>query len=157
MRAWWISRSGREQVLLGVMALCVVLTLIVFGVARPLQAAAGAASARYAAAQQTQAEVARNVAAIGRLRAPPKSSARRLPLDAAVNTTAAAAGIAFGRVEDAPSSGIRVSAPSVAPTVLFPWLSLLQREHGVVASHITIVKNETGGLTLDATLVRAGS
>lgn len=157
MITWWNSRSRREQILLGVMVLCLGLAVLLFGVVRPLQAAARAASERHAAASQTEAEVARNVAAIARLKAPAKAAPRRLPLEAAVNSTATAAGIALGRVEADPSGGLRVAAPSVAPTVLFPWLSLLQREHGVAASHLAIVKNETGGLALDATLVRPGS
>jgi general secretion pathway protein M len=157
MRAWWNGRTRREQILLGVMLLCMGLVLILFGVVRPLQGAARAASERYAAALTTEAEVARNVAAIARIKAPARPGLRRAPLEAAVNTTAAAAGVVLGRVEADPAGGLRVAAPSVAPTVLFPWLSLLQRERGVVASHLTIVKNDTGGLTLDATLVRVGS
>ena len=157
MMAWWDGRTRREQVLLGVMGVCLALVLLLFGVVRPLQAAARAASERHAEAVQDQAEVARNVAAIARLKVPARAPPRRLPLEAAVSTTAAAAGIALGRVEGDPSGGLRVSAPSVAPTVLFPWLRLLQGEHGVAATHLAIVKNDTGGLTLDATLERAGS
>jgi len=157
MITWWNGRTRREQILVGVMAGCLALVLILFGLVRPLQGAATAASERHAAALRTQSEVARNVAGIARMKVPPKAAPRRLPMDAAVNSTAAAAGIALGRVESDPAGGLRVAAPSVAPTVLFPWLSLLQREHGIAASHLAIVKNETGGLTLDATLVRAGS
>ena len=157
MMTWWNGRTRREQILVGVMTVCLASVLILFGVVRPLQGAARAASERHAAALQTQSEVARNVAAIARMKSPVKSTPRRLPIDAAVNTTAAAAGIALGRVEIDPAGGLRVAAPSVAPTVLFPWLSLLQREHGITATHLAIVKNETGGLALDATLVRVGS
>lgn len=154
MIAWWTSRSRREQILLGVMTFCLALWLIVFGIARPLQAAARAASERHASAVATLTEVSRNVAAINRLKAPPGAAPRRAPLDAAVSSTAQAAGISLGRVEADPGGGLRVAVPSAAPTVLFPWLGLLQTEHGVVATHLTVVKNDTGALTLDATLAR---
>lgn len=157
MMTWWNGRTRREQILVGIMAVCLASVFILFGLVRPLQGAAKAASERHAEALRAQSEVARNVAGIAQLKSPAKTTPRRLPIDAAVNTTAAAAGITLGRVETDPAGGLRVAAPSVAPTVLFPWLSLLQREHGIAASHLAIVKNETGGLTLDATLVRVGS
>jgi general secretion pathway protein M len=154
MRTWWDSRSRREQVLLAVMGAAAAAFLLWFAVLRPLAAAGRAAEARYAAAVETDVVVNRTLADMARLKAPPPPASARRPLDAVVSEAAAAAGVNVGRIEPDPSGGLRVSSPSTAVSAVFPWLATLQREHGIVATHLTALKNDTGGLAVDATLAR---
>jgi general secretion pathway protein M len=154
MRTWWETRSRREQALLAVMAAGVAAFLLWFAVLTPLAAANRAAEARYATAVETDLAVSRTLGEVARLKAPPAPASARRPLDAVVSETAAAAGVNVGRIEADPSGGLRVSSPSAPASALFPWLALLQREHGIVATHLTVLKNDTGGLAVDATLAR---
>jgi general secretion pathway protein M len=155
VKRWWTDRSGREKALLGVMGAALVAFGLWYGLYAPLLAARAHALARYDSALASQAQVGRTVARIrglqGRVAAPAPASAP----EEAIAATAAAAGIALSRTEADPEGGLRVAADSVSATALFPWLGLLQREHGLAARNLTVVKGETGGLRLDATLARA--
>lgn len=155
MSRWWSERSGREKVLLGVMGAALAAFTLWYGLYAPLLAARERALVRYQAAVQAQGEVGRAVAQIkalqGRVTAPAPASAP----EEAIAATAAAAGVPLSRTEPDPEGGLRVAADAVSATALFPWLGLLQREHGLAARHLTVVKGEGGGLRLDATLAPA--
>lgn len=151
---WWSERTGREKVLLGVMGVGVGAFGLWYGLYAPLLAARERALDRYETARADQADVGRTVARIkslqGRVAAPAPSSAP----EQAVATTAAAAGIPLARTEPDPEGGLRIAADAASATALFPWLGLLQREHGLAARNLTVVKGEGGGLRVDATLAR---
>lgn len=157
MRAWWDERSPRERVLIAVMAGGLLLFALWLAVAAPLLAAGRAAEARHARAVATRTGVDRALAELARLRPPPQPASASRALQAVVSETAVAGGVEIARIEPDPAGGLRVAVASAAPAALFPWLALLQREHGVALEHLSVMKNETGGLALDATLKRIGS
>lgn len=150
MPIWWTMRTPREQVLIGVAAAIALVVVLWLGVWRPLAAAHDAAQARYARVAATERRVQLAVAQIGALR----RSARRPPAPMAaaeaLSAEGQAAGIAFSRMEDDPGGGVHVVIDTVAPTLLFPWLGKLQREHGVAAQHLTVVKADANAVSVDA-------
>ncbi|HEX2558750.1 type II secretion system protein GspM [Phenylobacterium sp.] len=151
---WWSERSGREKALLGVMGAAVGAFGLWYGLYAPLLAVRERALERHDAALVTQAEVGRAVARIRGLQARAAAPAASTSPEEAVAATAMAAGISLARTEPDPEGGLRVAADAVSATALFPWLGLLQREHGLAARNLTVVKGEGGGLRLDATLAR---
>jgi general secretion pathway protein M len=151
MIAWWETRTRREQALLAVMATLLVAVLMWFGVYRPVGQAREAAAQRYERALKTQAVVGTAAARIGQLQTGGPRAVRRAPAAEAVNASAAAAGVTLSRVEPDPAGGVQVAVGGIAPGQLFPWLAALQQDYGVSARHLTIVKDEQGGLSVDAT------
>ncbi len=154
MRAWWDGRSQREKALLGVLGVGLAAFLLWFAALDPLFGWRRAAEARYAAAAADEAAVGRILAHVALLKAPAAPASAGRPLDAVVSETAAAAGVNLSRIEADPAGGLRVASPSASASVLFPWLAILQQQHGVVATHLTVLRNDTGALALDATLAR---
>lgn len=151
---WWHERSGREKALLGVMGAVLAAFGLWYGIYAPLLAARERALERHEAALESRAEVARAVARIRGLQARAAAPAPTSAPEEAVAATAMAAGIPLSRTEPDPEGGLRVAADAVSATALFPWLGLLQREHGLATRNLTVVKGEGGGLRLDATLAR---
>ncbi|HVI34457.1 type II secretion system protein GspM [Phenylobacterium sp.] len=151
MRAWFEGRTRREQVLLTVLAVALAAFLLWFGLYRPLAQARADAERRLDRAAATAAEVDR---ATVRLRAM-GAAARVRPAAAdpaqAVNAAASAAGLALARVEPDPSGGVQVAVAGVSPSQLFPWLAALQTDYGVTPRHLTVIKDEQGTLSVDAT------
>lgn len=151
MRAWWEARSRREQLLLAVMAASLAAFLLWFGLHRPAAQAREAAAQRHERALKTQAMVEAAVGRIRRLQRGGVPAVRRAPPAEAVNASAAAAGLTLSRVSPDPAGGVQVAVGGVSPGKLLPWLASLQQEYGLAARHLTIVKDETGSLSMDAT------
>lgn len=156
MTNWWRSLSRREQAMLAALGTLVLLIVVWFGLIDPLRKAQRAAAERYERAAATAATVERGLAELAALRRVIPAAASRRPVADAVAESAAAAGIDLSRSEPDPSGGLRVAIEGAAPGVVFPWLASLQREDGVAASHLTVLKADSGGLTVDATLVGLG-
>lgn len=150
MRAWFEGRTRREQVLLTLMALALAGFLLWFGLYRPLAQARAAAERRLDRAAAEAAEVDR---AVARLRVLGAARARPAPADPAqaVNASASAAGLTLARLEPDPAGGVQVAVAGVSPSQLFPWLAALQTDYGVAPRHLTVIKDEQGTLSVDAT------
>lgn len=153
---WVNGRSPRERTMLAVLGLLVAALVLWFGVLTPLAAARQASEARLERAVQTRLAVDRALAEIAELRRARTAPASGAPVDVAVSRTADAAGLTLARIEADPGGGVQAVLEGAPATAVFPWLLALQREHGVVASHLTILKGD-GGLDVDATFVRAGA
>lgn len=151
MIEWWTTRTQRERRLLAVMAGLLVVFGLWFGVHRPLAQARAAAERRYDRALQEEGAIEAAVARIRVLRAAGAGASRKTPAAEAVNASAAAAGVTLSRVEPDPAGGVQVAVGGIAPAQLFPWLAALQQDYGVTPRHLTIVKDEQGGLSMDAT------
>lgn len=152
MRAWFEGRTRREQVLLTLMAVALAAFLLWFGLYRPLAHVRAEAARRLDRAAAEAAEVDR---AAARLRALGAAARVRPAASAdpaqAVNAAASVAGLTLARVEPDPSGGVQVAVAGVSPSQLFPWLAALQTDYGVTPRHLTVIKDEQGTLSVDAT------
>ncbi|MET0293855.1 MAG: type II secretion system protein M [Phenylobacterium sp.] len=154
MTAWWSFRTPRERLMLSALAIVLALFALWYGLYAPLLAMRGEAQARYAKAISEQAQLHATVRQIRTLSAAAKPPSQLAP-EEAIRTTASAAGLEVERVEPDPDGGLRVAIAGAPATSLFPWLAVLQREHGLAAKTLVVVKGDNG-LRLDATLARPG-
>jgi general secretion pathway protein M len=152
---WWRGRSGREQAMLAILGALVLGLALWFGVVSPLVRARAAADARLERAIAQGAAVDRALAELAGLRKGDSATAARIPVEAAVTGSASAAGIVPERVETEASGAVQVILKDAAANAVFPWLLALQREQGVAASHLTVIKGDNG-LDVDTTLSRGG-
>ncbi|MDD3836853.1 MAG: type II secretion system protein GspM, partial [Phenylobacterium sp.] len=120
----------------------------------PLLDAGERARDRYESALSTGAEVRRATARIKAMQGQVAIAEPTRAPEQVIAETAATAGVLLVRVEPDPEGGLRVALDAASATNLFPWLALLQREHGLSARNLTVVKGEGGGLRVDATLDR---
>jgi general secretion pathway protein M len=152
---WWRGRSGREQAMLAILGVLVLGLVLWFGVVSPLVRARAAAGASLERAIAEGAAVDRALAELAGLRKGDSTTAARISVEAAVAESASAAGVVPERVETEASGAVQVILKDAAANAVFPWLLALQREHGVAASHLTVIKGDNG-LDVDATLSRGG-
>lgn len=151
MTACWEARTRRDQVLLAAMAAALVGTVLWLGAYRPAEAARRAAEQRYERALEGQARVARAAGRIQPLQGAAAGPVADVSAADAVNASARAAGVVLSRVEPDPAGGVQVAVQAVPPTALFPWLAALQRDYGVAARRLTVIKDDQGALSVDAT------
>jgi general secretion pathway protein M len=148
MRTWFEGRTPREKVLLAMMAAGLLGVLLWLAVFRPLAQASVGAERRF---EQAAREATAVQAATARLKNLPRTVQAAADPARAVSETAAAEGLSLSRVEPDPTGGVQVAVNGVAPMRLFPWLAQLQTAHGVTPRHLTVIKDEQGTLSVDAT------
>jgi general secretion pathway protein M len=123
---WWADRSKREQRLLAIMVL---LMIIVFGwllLVRPLIYALEEAKLRHGEAVVALAEARARTAALrpsdGRTAVPFG------PIDALVSRTATEAGFTGARIAAQGPARVTVSIPSARAPAFFAWIDSLERQ-----------------------------
>ncbi|MCR5874062.1 type II secretion system protein M [Phenylobacterium sp. J426] len=151
MEAWWTGRTARERMLVAVMGAAIAAFALWFGAYRPVALAKAAAERRFDAALEEQAAVRSAAARIRRLQAQAAAPPGAAPAAEAVNASAAAAGLTLQRIEPDETGGVQVAIGGVSSVKLFGWLAALQRDYGVTPRHLTVIKDEAGGLSADAT------
>jgi general secretion pathway protein M len=148
MIAWLEARTRREQVLLALMAALLCAFLLLLLVYRPLAEARLEAERRYAQAAREAVAVQQAMSRIRGLPAAGRSSAATAD---ALNAAAQTADVTLARIDPDPAGGVQVAVKGVAPTRVFPWLAELQRSYGLSPRHLTVIKDEQGSLSVDAT------
>lgn len=150
MTAWWQARTRREQILLGVMGAALLVFVLWFGVQRPIAQGKAAAAERYERALTDRTVVEAAARRISALRREAGGEVKRIPVAEAVNASAAAASLTLASVAPEADGGVQAKVGGVAPGQLFGWLASLQRDYGVTPRHLTVIKDDAGGLSADA-------
>ena len=155
LRAWFDGRSLREKRLILVMSALLALTLVWYGVIRPVGDALSDARARHADAVIRFGETQ---AAVGAIRSADRN--RPPPLTGvfadAVRARAADAGFALASLDEDGPNRVRVSIQSAKPTVLVPWLARLENA-GVLVDAATFTDNGDRTVGAQLTLKARGS
>ena len=149
----WQGRTGRERVLLTILAAVTASLVAWYGIAMPLSRAADSAEARHARAAVKFASVEAAVAAFsggGDIR-----SAAPAALEAIVYS-AQMSGVTLERHRVDGSREITVWATESEPAALFAWIAVLQRDYGVVVSNMTMTRNRSGTIAAEIVLARGG-
>jgi general secretion pathway protein M len=120
---WWLERSRRERILLGVMFALAALLLAWLLVLRPLSDALDAARARHDTAVIALAE-ARARSPRGRAGAPAAPPA--MPVDSLLGRAAAEAGFTDARVASQGPNRASVAIAAARPQALFAWVARLE-------------------------------
>jgi general secretion pathway protein M len=150
--SWWQGRTRREQGLVAVMLVILLVMLLWMGVVRP------AWTWRTAAADHRQQAVADRVRVEAgvRLLANPDPAAAASPagIQPVVVETAEAAGLTVTTAMDATGDlGFRTSSASSA--ALFGWLADLGASHGIATIRLAVVENADATLAVEGALAPA--
>jgi general secretion pathway protein M len=149
----WSQRSSREQVMLAVMGLLLIVVLGWFGVVQPLGRAVDASRDKAAEASARLA----GIEAIGRAGGPGLTAAASQPLGAIVDATAQAAAVTIDRRREEPDGRLTVWLTSVEPGVMMGWLTSLAQAHGVAVTDVTASRLDGGLLEAQITLEQPAS
>lgn len=147
-RAWFDGRALREKRLILVMLALLALTLVWYGVIRPVGDALSSARGRHADAVirlgETQARV-EAIRDIDRHRPPPLTGS----FADGVRARAADAGFALASLDQDGPDRVRVSIQSARPAALIPWLARIENA-GILVDEATFTDN--GDRTVGARL-----
>lgn len=142
LRAAWEARSRREQIMLAVMALAVLLVVGWYAVLVPLNGAVKASETRLAKAGGQFARLD----AAARSGGLPVDSDQ--PLQAIVDVSASAAGLTIERRREEADGQLTVWLTDADPGLMMGWLTSMARAQGIAVSGMTA--SETHGGMLDA-------
>ena len=146
INAWWLDRSEREKILLGVMGALAALVLGWLLLVRPLGTALADARTRQDAAIARLERVRADAEALDEGGAALNESAH-----AFINRSAADAGFVPTRLDPGANGSVMLGLSSAKAVALSKWLQTLETQ-GVHVEQITIRPNSDATLSVDATL-----
>ncbi len=149
---WWRTRSARERRLLLVLAAIAFVLVGWYGVASPLRSTAQRAERHLANAAQLLREVETARDAIGSIVIPSDAE-----LEDVLMLSAAEAGFVLATQRKENAREIAVSGEAAGPAALFGWIEMLRKNHGVVVANLTVAREESGLLRVEAVLMRNAS
>lgn len=144
MKAWWISRSPRERLILLAAAGLIGAGLFFQLALSPIVRWRSESGARAAAAEETYRLVARAAAGAGA-----KAAASDVPIRNALTASAASLQVGLAFVNALPDGSVDMQTDPVAPEKVFEMLARLEAEHGIRAKTVDIARSLD-----DKTLVR---
>ena len=149
LRAAWEARSRREQVMLAVMGLALLLVVGWFAVLVPLNGAVKGSEARLRKAGERFAQLD----AAARTGGLPVTAGQ--PLQTVVEASATAAGLTLDRRREEADGRLTVWLSGADPGLVMGWLTSLARAQGVAVSEMTASRTDGGLLEAQITLGRA--
>lgn len=155
LRAWFDTRSLRERRLLLVMVALLALTLIWYGVVRPVGDALSSERGRHADAVIRLGETRAAVAAIREAQAhrpPPLTGG----FADAVRVRAADAGFVLANLAPDGPDRVRVGIQSAKPAALVPWIAHLENA-GILVDAATFTDNGDRTVGVSLTLKARGA
>ena len=147
LRDWFLGRSLRERILLGIMAALVAGIALVYGIALPLDRALDDARDRLELSAEREGRVRAKTLALSGGGADVVVATGAL--DRIVSDGAGEAGFAVGALDPQSDGSVLLRVESATPTALFSWLAQLERQ-GIVAGDMSVTP--TGPGTVSATV-----
>ncbi len=149
---WWRDRSLREQWLVGVMAMLLVVVIAWLGIIRPLAQARATAATRHAAAVMALGDVHAMAGAIRR--AEGRRSNSSVPLIELVSGRATEAGLTTERMDTGDAGQVTTRIAAIKPSALLRWIANLETRDGVVVDRLNMTRNDDETIAADLTLRR---
>jgi type II secretory pathway component PulM len=146
---WWQARSSRERALLALLAAISVTLVVWYGIASPLQRMAAQSEQHRTRASQLWIEVETARGALSKVTIPSDDE-----LSDVLMLSAAEAGFVLDRHRLETAREIAIWGRATDPADLFTWISMLNRNHGLIVANVTAARDESGGLRVEALLVR---
>ncbi len=149
-RILWAERSPREQQLLAVMFGLLALTVLVFGIIRPLASATTAARDRLDRVTIEGGQIATAVETLrdAKKGAPPPLTGTMV---LAVSQSAGTAGFTLSTLDMQGEDRVGITLPSAKSPALFAWLRTLSRQ-GIFVERMTLRTNADTTLAVEGTL-----
>lgn len=150
IRILWAERSPREQQLLAVMFGLLALTVLVFGIIRPLASATTAARDRLDRVTVEGGQIATAVETLrdAKKGAPPPLTGTMV---LAVSQSAGTAGFTLSTLDMQGEDRVGITLPSAKSPALFAWLRTLSRQ-GIFVERMTLRTNADTTLAVEGTL-----
>lgn len=147
MKAWWGSRTGREQLLLAVLGGLTAVIVVLFGIITPLLQARDNAERSYVRAITDLQAVERGAAQVKMLGAVAGGrGGDGRSVRAIIGATTSAAGLSISRTEPISNDEVTVWIDAAPAPVLFGWLQQLSVEHSVLVTQSNIQRSERGAV-----------
>lgn len=150
LRAWFVALSMREKQLIGVAAVLLVVTILWFGIIRPIGDALAGARAHHASAVVRLATAEGGMAAIKPLLGA-GAPALNGNLEQTIRDRATQAGFALTSVSPQGSDAVAIGIAAARPTALFAWIADLERD-GFLVDQLTTTDNGDQTLSVALTL-----
>ena len=147
MREYWQSLTDREQLLLGVGAGVLALTLVYFLIARPLMSYRDDSERAYIAARgvfETVQQRAAQLAAVEDRSISANTAGQDVSLRVAASTAARQAGVTISRLQPSEDGTLTIWAEGVQSAQFYRWLQILADERGIGPSNVLLQKASNG-------------
>lgn len=155
LRAWFDGRSLRERRMLLVMAAMIVLTILWFGIFRPISDGLSSSRTRLndAVVRLGDAQAERDaIADLAKNRPQPIPGA----LADYLRQSAGDAGFALSNVDPQGDDRVQIAIPTARPGALFSWIADLENA-GVVVSTIDVTNNGDQTVAAQILLMKRGT
>ena len=145
MMGYWNSRTGREQALIGVALLLVIIALLQFAIVRPLMAAkADSKLALEAASRQLDVVSAELTSQTTRVAGATAARASSQNLRSDLLQLANARGLSVSRLQTADDGRLILQFERTVPTLVYAWLADADMRYGAVPERVTMFAEEAG-------------
>ena len=150
LKAWWRSRTLREQRLLFVMAALAAILLSWLLIVRPLSDALSSARERHGEAVVALAQARAQAKLVTQLQgeATPRAAG---PVDALLMRTANETGFKVARVDSAGSALATIAIEAARPQALFQWVDRMENQEGLLVERLKATANSDQTLAIEAT------
>lgn len=158
MKQYWMERTERERLLLGIAFGLVALLLVWQFVYRPVADYHADAARSYEQAQERLEDMRRSAAEAAALMADGQGGEAAAPggdLRTLAMTTARAKGLSVARLQPTGDDGLTLWIDGADTRLLYDWVVTLQREHAIVVEKASVSAND-GAATVRAQLQLAG-
>lgn len=146
---WWRGLSRREQLLVTVMLVLLIVVGLWLGALRPLAALNADIAARQTAAEAALADVS----SMGRqIRAARQAPLPAAPLLERVRLSGDAAGLTLEQLERAGDGSVTLRITAVRSPALLRWLAELETREGAIVERLSATRNEDASLAVDLAL-----
>ena len=150
LKNWYQALSQREQILIGILVILLTLTVVFYGIFRPIVSATEAAENDYIEAIEREARIKSKVAVlldddVAELTVVTGS------LDAFVSQSAGEAGFAIGTIDPQTDGSVNVAIASAKPTALFGWMARIEQS-GVAPTMVAVTPAANGTVSANIRL-----
>ncbi len=149
MKAWWLARTPRERVLLGVMGVFLFVLIFAQGLVAPILSGRVAAERSFVSANADLAFVRQGAAQLALVRGEnPANGQANTTQDtsqsvrAVVGGTHAAFGLQINAVTPSGDDQVAVRLDEANAIALYAWLQQLQSDYGVVVTEASIRRSD---------------
>lgn len=146
---WWRGLTRREQLLVAIMMVLLVVVGLWLGVLRPLAALDADIAARQTAAELALADVSSMGRQIRAARQAPQASG---PLLERVRLSGDAAGLTLEQLEKTGNGSVTLRIAAVRSPALLHWLAELESREAAVVERLSATRNEDASLAVDLAL-----
>lgn len=148
---WWLSRSHRERVMLGLMGVVLLAVIGWYGVAMPLKSLSKSSRERVELASTRLGELRSWASA----RPAAAATSREGTAQSLVEAAAGKVGVSISRRRQDANGRFTIWVSTIDARALLPWLAALERDGGVAVTDFTASRLDNGAVEAEITFAKA--